>query len=211
MATAVLDSTRDRLLDAAVDVFAERGYDGARVQEIARRAGLTTGAIYANFSGKAELLAQAIARQSAPELDELLRLSGGSTSDLMASMAARLLTRTRPAGSALLLEAVVASRRDPEVAALVRDIVAARAARLARFVERARRDGAVDDDVDTDALVAFGLSLAFGSLLYTAVDVERPAADAWSDLVGRVVGALAPDSPAPRSPAVPTAPGGEPA
>ena len=35
-----------RLLAAAADVFAERGYDGAGVAEIARRAGPTTGAIY---------------------------------------------------------------------------------------------------------------------------------------------------------------------
>src|SRR5687768_7413604 len=66
-----LDLTRDRLVEAAAAVFAERGYDGAGVQEIARRAGLTTGAIYGRFSGKAELLREAIARCSSDELDEL--------------------------------------------------------------------------------------------------------------------------------------------
>ena len=50
------DETRARLVDAAAEVFSERGYDGAGVQEIARRAGLTTGAIYGRFTGKAELL-----------------------------------------------------------------------------------------------------------------------------------------------------------
>src|SRR5581483_3785834 len=54
------DDTRQRLLDAATQVFAEVGYDGARVQEIARRAGLTTGAIYGKFRDKAELLVEAI-------------------------------------------------------------------------------------------------------------------------------------------------------
>ena len=49
-------STRDRLLAAAVEVFVEQGYEGARLQDIARTAGLTTGAIYANFRGKDELL-----------------------------------------------------------------------------------------------------------------------------------------------------------
>src|SRR5947208_216480 len=51
---------RERLLDAAADVFAEQGYDRARVQDIARRAGLSTGAIYGNFRDKADLLADAI-------------------------------------------------------------------------------------------------------------------------------------------------------
>ena len=67
----VVDPTRVRLLDAAAAVFAEKGYDGAGVQEIARRAGLTTGAIYGRFSGKAELLREAIAQCTSDELDEL--------------------------------------------------------------------------------------------------------------------------------------------
>jgi AcrR family transcriptional regulator len=55
------DSTRQRLLDAATEVFLEKGYEGTRVAEIARRAGLTTGAIYGNFGSKAELLTEALA------------------------------------------------------------------------------------------------------------------------------------------------------
>ncbi len=58
---AAPDSTRQRLLDAATEVFLEKGYDGTRVAEIARRAGLTTGAIYGNFHSKADLLTAALA------------------------------------------------------------------------------------------------------------------------------------------------------
>lgn len=55
------DSTRQRLLTAATEVFVEKGYEGTRVAEIARRAGLTTGAIYGNFGSKAALLTEALA------------------------------------------------------------------------------------------------------------------------------------------------------
>ena len=55
------DSTRQRLLEAATEVFLEKGYEGTRVAEIARRAGLTTGAIYGNFNNKADLLTAALA------------------------------------------------------------------------------------------------------------------------------------------------------
>ena len=65
-----VDLTRERLVEAAAAVFAERGYDGAGVQEVARRAGLTTGAIYGRFSGKAELLREAIAASSSDELTD---------------------------------------------------------------------------------------------------------------------------------------------
>jgi AcrR family transcriptional regulator len=48
--------TRARLLDAAASVFAQRGYRGAAVEEIASEAGYTIGALYSNFAGKDELL-----------------------------------------------------------------------------------------------------------------------------------------------------------
>ena len=67
------DPTRDRLLTAAAEVFAEKGYDGAGVQEIARRAGFTTGAIYGRFRGKAELLLAAIEAQLARRVRGALR------------------------------------------------------------------------------------------------------------------------------------------
>src|SRR2546423_13171169 len=53
-------TTRDRILAAAAEVFAERGYEGAAVSDIARRAGFTTGAIYGRFRDKAELLLEAV-------------------------------------------------------------------------------------------------------------------------------------------------------
>src|SRR5688572_12463212 len=53
-------STRDRLLSAAYDLLVARGYQATTVQAVAREAGLTTGAIYANFGGKQELMAQAV-------------------------------------------------------------------------------------------------------------------------------------------------------
>jgi AcrR family transcriptional regulator len=49
------EQTRERLLGAAVRVFARRGYQQASVEEIAAEAGFTTGAVYSNFSGKEEL------------------------------------------------------------------------------------------------------------------------------------------------------------
>src|SRR6266496_1457488 len=52
--------TRERLLRAAADMFAERGYDGTRVADIAAAAGLSNGAMYAHFASKAELLVGAL-------------------------------------------------------------------------------------------------------------------------------------------------------
>jgi AcrR family transcriptional regulator len=55
--------TRQRLLDAAAAVIAEKGLAGASVMEIAQRAGLTTGAIYSNFRSKEALLLAVVSDQ----------------------------------------------------------------------------------------------------------------------------------------------------
>ncbi|MGA9141431.1 MAG: TetR/AcrR family transcriptional regulator [Methanocella sp.] len=48
--------TKEKIFDAAVDLFAERGYDGVSVRDIAREVGLTEGAVYRHYSGKDEIL-----------------------------------------------------------------------------------------------------------------------------------------------------------
>lgn len=53
--TARRAQTRDRLIEAAVHVFAERGVLGSSVEEICERAGFTRGAFYSNFDSKDEL------------------------------------------------------------------------------------------------------------------------------------------------------------
>jgi len=47
--------TRTQLIRAAAHVFAHRGYQAARVEEIAEEAGYSHGAVYSNFAGKEEL------------------------------------------------------------------------------------------------------------------------------------------------------------
>jgi AcrR family transcriptional regulator len=51
------EHTRQALLDAARTLFTERGYSGAATEEIVRAAGITRGALYYHFRGKAELFA----------------------------------------------------------------------------------------------------------------------------------------------------------
>ena len=49
-------STPDRILEAAAELFCEAGFAKASMSAIAERAGLTSGAIYAHFDSKADLL-----------------------------------------------------------------------------------------------------------------------------------------------------------
>ena len=53
------ERTRNLLLDAAEQVFAQRGFEGASLDEIAETAGYTRGAIYKHFRGKEDLFLEA--------------------------------------------------------------------------------------------------------------------------------------------------------
>lgn len=182
----------DRLIEAAGRVFSEKGYEGAAVAEIAGRAGLTTGAIYSRFDGKAHLLLAAIDRHTAPGFEVLFsdtRFAGQSEQIL--SVAGRHLVDVDASDAGgLLLEAFVAARRDPQVAELIRDRLEERAGLVAEVVERSQAEGNIDPALDTEALTRFAHAIGLGFLLYRAVGVSLPASEPWEELIDRVMAGL---------------------
>lgn len=63
--------TRERLLDAAFDLFAEDGVDATSIEAVCERAGFTRGAFYSNFASKHELLLALAGREQERHLAEL--------------------------------------------------------------------------------------------------------------------------------------------
>src|SRR5271165_1914031 len=62
---------RRRLLDAALDVFAEHGFDTANLDQVAAAAGLTKGAIYSNFASKDDLFYAMMAEQVLAQVESI--------------------------------------------------------------------------------------------------------------------------------------------
>ena len=194
------EAVRERLLEAAVEVFCERGYERASTAEIARRAGLSVGAIYSNYGTKAELLGHAIAAYVPVQLAELFATGSTDTArELMIQLGAALPTRSDRQG-VMLIESFAAARRDPELAALLTTGLERRVATLRETVERARRDGAVRPDLDADALARFCQNLVIGTLIMNGLGLRRPDPDAWAAVIEHLVTSVAPaptDSPSP--------------
>ncbi len=92
--------TRARLLDVALELTRANGFDRTTLQQIAERAGMTTGAIYGNFKNREELFMALAERQWAPIRPAFT--PGDSFSDLMAATA----------------EAVIASLPERRIAAV---------------------------------------------------------------------------------------------
>jgi AcrR family transcriptional regulator len=189
---SVEDPTRERLLTAAAEVFAEKGYDRAGVQEIARRAGFTTGAIYGRFRGKADLLLAAIGSQSHDEFEELFAeyATQGKPLDILHTVGAHLVTDEFDSGQALLLEAFVAARREPELAAMLRAVITEQGNELLQLIDDAKRTGGVDADLDSLSVVRFCHAVALGFLLFGALGLEVPEPAPWEALIARLISAV---------------------
>ena len=85
-------SRAERLLDVATEVFLEKGYKGASMIEIARRAGASKQTLYARYPSKAELFAGLIERKAAHLFEAIGSLDDGrSIRDTLIDCGANLL------------------------------------------------------------------------------------------------------------------------
>jgi len=87
----------DEVLDAALALFTRQGFERTTVEEIARRAGLSKGAVYLYFPSKKALLQGLVRRAVSPVADDALAMLAGHRGDprpviraLMAMFAAKL-------------------------------------------------------------------------------------------------------------------------
>lgn len=191
------DPLRDKLLAAATAEFAERGYRGARVAEIARRAGVTTGAIYSRYRGKAELLAEAIDANTSDEFEALFadHRFQGRMEDIIFIAGSHLVDRTGSSTPGMLLESFTAARHEPELTDLLRERMMDRAHRLTEIIEAAKADGGIDPELDTPSLVTFCHAVGLGFLLLEVLDSPLPGVDRWEELISRLVSSVKPLGP----------------
>jgi AcrR family transcriptional regulator len=148
--TARREATRERVLDAALAVFAERGVIGSSVEDICERAGFTRGAFYSNFADKTELVDALVAREHArviASLDANLALTladfaaadsaaPGEELGAMAPVVERIL-RAMPVDrqvAMLQTELEINAIRQPGVSGEFRDADARFRARIAEFI-----------------------------------------------------------------------------
>ena len=84
-------STRERVLAAARDLFEEVGYDDATIRMVAQRAEVSVGSVFTTFSGKAEILSQVMDDRLDglyAELDQVIPHLHGATVDRLRSIMA---------------------------------------------------------------------------------------------------------------------------
>jgi AcrR family transcriptional regulator len=122
---ASADATRERILDAALDLFSERGFDGASTREIATRAGVTQPLLNYHFSSKDQLWRAAV--------DEVF----AALARAMTARADGLRGVEEPVASRLLVREFIAfSARHPQVHRIITQECKTDGARMDWLVER---------------------------------------------------------------------------
>lgn len=199
------EEKRRLILDAAVHVFAHKGYHTSRVGDIAEQAGVAHGLLYHYFASKEELL-ETVFRETWSELLEAI--SRVEAKDELAREQLRQV-------AAILLRSW---RRDPDlVRVLVREIGRSQTlpakvdeigqvfAAIERIVERGRADGELRADLDPRlaSWIFYGAieEILTGWVLGQLPDGEEDVAAAERTLVDVIVGGLSAVSGRPVSPA----------
>ena len=142
---------RDRIVEAAAQLFRERGFDGIGVADLMKEAGLTHGGFYGHFSSKEDLIAQASARELTRSIELWNELAEGASGDRLSAIAGVYLTsrhRDNP-GTGCVLAALGSdvSRQGPPVRRAVTDYVRSTVDLLTKLVpsksKAARRQKAI--------------------------------------------------------------------
>ncbi|MFZ5624034.1 MAG: TetR/AcrR family transcriptional regulator [Gemmatimonadota bacterium] len=87
------DDRPDEILDAAWAVFAEQGFARARLEDVARRAGVSKGTVYLYFDSKETLFREVIRSKVVTcvlEGEEFVRAHEGPTNELLSTLIARM-------------------------------------------------------------------------------------------------------------------------
>ncbi len=133
---------------AALDVFAEKGFAAARLEEIARQAGVSKGTLYLYFKDKEDLFRAVVRDTVAPNI-EVIRASLAGTEKTFAEVVRLFLPRFAEITGRVPVGAVAKmvigeSRNFPELAKVWHDHVASRAiGMIADLIERAQTKGEV--------------------------------------------------------------------
>jgi AcrR family transcriptional regulator len=159
----------DEILDAALDAFLEKGFDAARMEDVAVRAGLSKAGVYLYFESKDALLKALIVREVAPVAERAEALAAGGEADpetalrMIATFALSRLVDPRVFAIPRLVISI--SNRFPDIADFYRTEVIDRARAALTSIIRAGIAKGAFRDVDPE----IALRIIVGPFMFEAL------------------------------------------
>jgi AcrR family transcriptional regulator len=165
------EARQEAILGATLELLAESGYDQLTMDAVAARARCSKATIYRRWPGKAELVVQAVRRHAGDPVPGAAD-TGTLRGDLVAALAAM---RASLAGqdAALLVGLLMATRRDAELASVVRNqVLASKREVFGAAVARAAARGELPATADHALLAEIGSAMLLSRLLVTGEPLD---------------------------------------
>jgi len=180
--------TRERLVEAAAEVFAELGYVGASIQAIAAAADLTSGTIYRHFESKAALLLEVVHRavHAVPLVDRLGDESGAEPADLarlVSIYAHPSLRRMRR----LAIEIHAAASREPDAREQLLTFNEQMHSSIVRKIEECKGSGLIAENLHAKRAASLMLVMIMGLAHLETLEPALVGDRAWTRFVERSV------------------------
>lgn len=189
------ESTTQLLLDTAAEVFGKQGFSSARVADIARRCGLSTGAIYSRWLTKQELFLAVVERKAVQGAQTVFDWGESSASAWLATVGTQLPTPDADMDRSVLLEACVIARRDPTMFPDLARLLDIEATAMSGLIAAGKAAGEIDEALSTEAIVFACQSLGLGVRLAAAAapgGERQPSEADWRALVARFIASIRP-------------------
>lgn len=168
--------TRAALLDAAARTCAQKGYAAASVDEIARTAGYSIGAVYSNFSSKEQLFSELMTERASGRIDQVVQSISEDAEVGSLTALGRVLVDI--ADNDIEFEAIQAefwlhAVRNPESMQILQDRSSRTLASLREILADALERNNIDDSVSVEGFAVVVLALFQGLIRQRRIDPDR--------------------------------------
>lgn len=140
---------RRQILEAALVCFREKGFHGASMSSICKKAKMSPGHLYHYFKSKNELIKAIVESDSAYHEEKLASLvEGGNTLETMLSCIDEIWQKDKDLDAVLYSEIMAEASRSPEAAAVIRQHEIRLRDRFAKVIAFGQEQGSIDRNVD---------------------------------------------------------------
>lgn len=168
------DERRDKILDAARTVFAQRGYHGASTADIAAAAGCSEPMLYKHFASKQGLFVAALQQGGMAVKAKVMEAVGNADHPMraMAEVSSELLTDPRWGELMRMRALAVTMADDPEIGAALRSSMQHHSATMAGVARQAQAQDQVRHDVDAEMIGWIGVAISLLAAYRNALEGE---------------------------------------
>jgi AcrR family transcriptional regulator len=176
------ERTRERVLDAAERTFSEKGYHAASLDEIAEDAGYSKGAVYSNFSGKADLFLAVMDRRAERE-------AGGLAGQSPGAGAQGTPPTVEPSGWALAtLDFFLVAVHDERLRGLLAERYRQARARTSNLLPRQGGPAAGEPAwASPDEIATAAMAVGSGLIIQASLDDSAVAADLYGRIMSKLL------------------------